>query len=62
MTDRVAGRGLKRGALARRTGCNLETIRYYEKIDLMPAPPRTASGMACHANKAGDSLKWRVGV
>ena len=44
MTDRVAGRGLKRGALARRTGCNLETIRYYEKIDLMPAPPRTASG------------------
>ncbi|WP_028464241.1 MerR family transcriptional regulator [Nisaea denitrificans] len=44
MTDRVAGRGLKRAALARRTGCNLETIRYYEKINLMPAPPRTASG------------------
>lgn len=32
------------GELARRTGVNIETIRYYERIDLMPAPPRTASG------------------
>ncbi|MDZ3836189.1 MAG: helix-turn-helix domain-containing protein [Rhodospirillales bacterium] len=44
MTDHVAGRGLQRAALARRTGCNLETIRYYEKIGIMPEPPRTASG------------------
>jgi MerR family mercuric resistance operon transcriptional regulator len=28
------------GELARRTGCNIETIRYYERIGLMPAPPR----------------------
>ena len=33
-----------RAELARRTGCNLETIRYYEKIGVMPDPPRTASG------------------
>ncbi|MDE2468530.1 MAG: helix-turn-helix domain-containing protein [Bradyrhizobium sp.] len=26
--------------LSRRTGCNIETIRYYERIGLMPAPPR----------------------
>lgn len=44
MTNHVTGRVLKRAALARRTGCNLETIRYYEKIDMMPEPPRTASG------------------
>ena len=44
MNDHVTGRGLQRAALARRTGCNLETIRYYEKINLMPEPPRTASG------------------
>ena len=31
-------------ALARKTGCNLETIRYYEKIGMMPDPPRTAAG------------------
>ncbi|HEX4199079.1 MAG TPA: helix-turn-helix domain-containing protein [Caulobacteraceae bacterium] len=28
------------GELSRRTGCNIETIRYYEHIGLMPAPPR----------------------
>ncbi len=43
MNDHVVGKGLKRAALARRTGCNLETIRYYEKIGLIPEPPRTAS-------------------
>ncbi len=35
---------MKRGQLAKRTGCNAETIRYYEKIDLMPEPLRSASG------------------
>ena len=44
MTDRVSGRTLQRAELARRTGCNLETIRYYEKTGMMPDPPRTASG------------------
>jgi MerR family mercuric resistance operon transcriptional regulator len=31
------------GELSRRTGCNIETIRYYERIGLLPPPPRTAS-------------------
>src|SRR5262245_31730936 len=31
---------LKIGALARRTGTNTPTIRYYEKIGLMPMPSR----------------------
>lgn len=44
MNNHVSVKGMKRGQLARQTGCNLETIRYYEKIDLMPDPPRTASG------------------
>lgn len=44
MTDHVSAKGLQRAGLARRTGCNLETIRYYEKIGMMPDPPRTASG------------------
>ena len=29
------------GALSARTGVNIETIRYYERIGVMPAPPRT---------------------
>ena len=28
------------GELSRRTGCNVETIRYYERIGLLPAPAR----------------------
>jgi len=35
---------MTRGELANRTGCNAETIRYYEKIRVMPEPPRSASG------------------
>lgn len=32
------------GDLSRATGCNVETIRYYERIGLLPRPPRTAGG------------------
>jgi MerR family mercuric resistance operon transcriptional regulator len=32
------------GGLSRRTGVNIETIRYYERIAMLPVPPRTASG------------------
>jgi MerR family transcriptional regulator, mercuric resistance operon regulatory protein len=32
------------GALSRRTAVNIETIRYYERIKMLPAPQRTASG------------------
>lgn len=35
---------MTRGQLARQTGCHAETIRYYEKIGLLPAPPRSAAG------------------
>jgi len=33
---------LRRSDLARLTGCNLETIRYYENIGVMPDPPRSS--------------------
>jgi len=32
------------GKLAAAAGVNLETVRYYERINLMPPPARTASG------------------
>ena len=32
------------GELSRRTRVNVETIRYYERIKMLPTPPRTASG------------------
>lgn len=37
-------KSLRRADLARATGCNLETIRYYEGIGLLPPPARTAAG------------------
>ena len=32
------------GELARLTGVNIETIRYYERVKMLAAPPRTAAG------------------
>jgi MerR family mercuric resistance operon transcriptional regulator len=32
------------GQLAERSGVNIETIRYYERVELLPRPPRTVSG------------------
>lgn len=36
MTDQA----IQIGELSHRTGCNIETIRYYERIGLISAPPR----------------------
>jgi len=32
------------GRLAKRTGTNIETIRYYERVGLLPAPARSQGG------------------
>lgn len=32
------------GELSRRTGVNIETIRYYERIEIMPRPRRSEGG------------------
>lgn len=42
------------GELSRRCGVNIETIRYYEKIGLLPPPPRTEGG---HRLYQDDHLK-----
>ena len=36
--------GVPIGELSRRTGVHIETIRYYEKIKMLPSPGRTAGG------------------
>jgi len=35
---------ITRGEIAKRSGCNLETVRYYEKIGLLLPPKRSAGG------------------
>tara|TARA_R100000306_G_scaffold54193_2_gene51337 strand:- start:159825 stop:160247 length:423 start_codon:yes stop_codon:yes gene_type:complete len=44
------------GALAKATGCPIETIRYYEKIELMRDPPRSEGGHRLY----GESHKVRL--
>ncbi len=40
----MSGRGLTIGRLAASAGVHLETVRYYERIGLMPEPGRTPGG------------------
>lgn len=49
---------MRRAALARRTGCNLETIRYYEKIGMMPEPPRTEAGYRVYDDRHVERLRF----
>jgi len=43
------------GALSKRSGVNIETIRYYERVKLLSPPPRTASGRRVY-----DSADLRI--
>lgn len=38
------------GQLSRRTGVNIETIRYFEKVGLISSPPRTEGGHRAYDN------------
>lgn len=44
MSGFTNARGYAIGEIARRTGVNIETVRYYERINIMPKPDRTAGG------------------
>lgn len=63
MADHESESGFTRGDLARETGCNIETIRYYEKAGLLPDPPRTSAGYriysAAHATRLRFILRAR---
>jgi MerR family transcriptional regulator, mercuric resistance operon regulatory protein len=45
---------MRRAELAQRSGCNIETVRFYEKRGFLPPPPRTAGG---HRDYAPDHLR-----
>ncbi|OMH33289.1 helix-turn-helix domain-containing protein [Motiliproteus sp. MSK22-1] len=58
------------GALSHETGCKVPTIRYYERIKLLPEPPRTEGKQRryskthldrlrfiCHARELGFSIE-----
>lgn len=50
--------GIPIGELSHLTGVNIETIRYYEKIKMLPAPPRTESGRRVYGAKETQILAF----
>ena len=46
------------GELSRRTGVNIETIRYYERINMMPHPPRSTSGRRAYGEVETRTLAF----
>lgn len=49
---------IKRGELARRSGCNLETIRYYENVGLLRHPARDKSGHRLYSKDDQARLRF----
>lgn len=47
---------LRIGELSAQTGCPVETIRYYERLGLLPKPPRQANGYRVYA----EAHKFRL--
>jgi MerR family mercuric resistance operon transcriptional regulator len=50
--------GLSIGELSRRTGVNIETIRYYERLGVMPHPPRTQGGRRAYGPDGMQTLAF----
>lgn len=49
---------MKIGEAAAASGCHLETVRYYERIGLLPAPPRTSGGYRDYRPADVDRLRF----
>jgi MerR family mercuric resistance operon transcriptional regulator len=58
MTSHESAISFTRGDLARSTGCNIETIRYYEKTNLLPDPPRTGAGYRVYSHVHAKRLRF----
>lgn len=54
---RSRGPALTIGALSKHTGVNIETIRFYERVGILPKPPRSAGGHRIY----GQDLLMRLG-
>lgn len=54
----MSARSLTIGRLADSAGVNLETVRYYERIGLMPAPARTEGGHRSYEPEHAQRLRF----
>ncbi|MFT7530812.1 MAG: MerR family mercuric resistance operon transcriptional regulator [Gammaproteobacteria bacterium] len=49
---------MTRGKLARATGCNIETVRHYERVGLLSTPSRTSSGYRVYNEEHLNQLNF----
>ncbi len=49
---------MKIGEAATVSGCHIETIRYYERLGLLPRPMRTSSGYRTYRPEEVDRLRF----
>ena len=56
--SREPPRNFSIGELSRRSGVHIETIRYYERIGLLPSPPRTAGGRRIYGPPESRALTF----
>ena len=50
--------GLKISEVAEKSNVNIETVRYYEKRQLIPEPPRTRAGYRIFSLEDVDRIKF----
>ena len=54
----MTAKSLTIGRLARDAGVNLETVRYYERVGLLPKAPRSASGYRLFPADSAQRLRF----
>ena len=57
-TNQSRAKRITRGVLSKRTGCNIETVRYYERVGLMPDPERSEGGHRLYAEEHVRRLQF----
>lgn len=50
--------GLRTGELARQAEVNIQTLRFYERLGLLPVPPRRASGYREYPPEAVELVRF----
>lgn len=58
----MVSRGLRVAELAEAVGVSADTVRYYERVGLLPAPARTRSGYRAYDDGAVDRLRFIQGA
>jgi len=61
-TTQTAVRGRRVGEIAEAVGVAADTVRYYEKIGLLPALARTSAGYRAYGEDAVDRLRFIQGA